>query len=210
MIKILLADDHDVVREGLKKLLSEEFGTAVYGEAGTAEEVLDSIRRENWDILILDITMPGKSGLDLLADLKRERPELPVLVLSMHPEDQFCLRVLKAGARGYITKEKASREIVAAVKTVLSGGKHVSSSFAEKVVLDLAIGGGKPGHERLSQREYQVLSMMTSGKKPTQIAESLGLSVKTVSTYRTRILTKLKARTDDELTAYAARNQIIR
>jgi DNA-binding NarL/FixJ family response regulator len=209
MIRTLLADDHALVREGLKRILSEEFGTVIYGEAQNGQEVLDCIRTQDWDIVILDITMPGRSGLDILAELKRERPGLHVLVLSMHPEDQFCLRVLKAGARGYITKEMASKEVVTAVRTVLSGNTYVSPSFAEKVVFDLVSSGGRPRHENLSHREFQVLSMIATGKSLTQIAGSIGVSVKTVSTYRTRLLAKLKVSTNAELTAYAIKHQIV-
>jgi DNA-binding NarL/FixJ family response regulator len=198
-----------LVRQGLKKILSEELGTVSYGEAGDGTQVLEHIRNEDWDILILDITMPGKSGFDIVAALREERPDLPILVLSMHSEDQYAIRLLKAGVAGYLTKGKAPTEVVAAVKKVLAGEKYISPSFAEKLVLDLATGNWESQHGTLSQREFQVLRMIASGKTLTGTAESLSLSVKTVSTYRARILDKLKLRTNDELTDYAVRNRII-
>jgi two-component system invasion response regulator UvrY len=209
MLRIFMADDHALVREGLKRILNDEFGTVLYGEAENGLEVMDEVRKQDWDILILDITMPGRSGFDLLKDLKSEVPALPVLVLSMHPEDPFCLRVLEAGASGYVTKERAARDVVTAVKKVLAGEKYVSPSFAEKIVLDLAAKKARPVREILSNREVQVLSMIASGKRLSQIAETLSLSIKTVSTYRMRLLTKLKMSTNVELAEYATRNGII-
>jgi len=209
MLRIFMADDHALVREGLKRILNDEFGTVLYGEAENGLEVMDEVRKQDWDILILDITMPGRSGFDLLKDLKSEVPALPVLVLSMHPEDPFCLRVLEAGASGYVTKERAARDVVTAVKKVLAGEKYVSPSFAEKIVLDLAAKKARPVREILSNREVQVLSMIASGKRLSQIAETLSLSIKTVSTYRVRLLTKLKMSTNVELAEYATRNGII-
>ncbi len=209
MIRVLVADDHGVVRQGLKKILSEELGTVVYGEAETGQEVLESVRTQEWDILILDITMPGKSGFDILKELKSERPGLPILVLSMHPEDQFALRILREGAAGYVTKERAPREVVAAVKKVLAGERYISPSFAQRLVLDMADGSAERLHENLSHREFQVLRMIAAGRTITEIAQSFSLSVKTVSTYRQRILTKLRVGTNAELTAYATRNQLV-
>jgi DNA-binding NarL/FixJ family response regulator len=209
MLKVLLADDHALVREGLKRILTGEFKGVSFGEAEDGAKVLELIRKENWDILLLDLTMPGKSGFDILADLRDVRPDLPILVLSMHSEDQYALRVLKAGAAGYITKAKAPREVLSAVKKILTGGKYVSPSFAERVVLDLATGGKEPQHGNLSQREFQVLRMIASGSTLTEIAGSLALSVKTVSTYRARVLDKLRLSTNADLTEYALKHGII-
>jgi len=211
MIKILIADDHAVVRRGLKQILTEESDMAVFGEARNAREVLKNVREQDWDIVILDITMPGRSGLDVLKELKRVRPKLPVLVLSMHPEDQYAVRVLKAGAAGYMTKESAPKELVKAVRKVLGGGKYVSPSLAEKLAFDLETetDSEKPLHETLSDREYQVMCMIASGKAVKGIAKELYLSVKTISTYRARILKKMKMKTSAELTHYAIKNRLV-
>ena len=209
MLRVLLADDHPLVRQGLKRVLADEFGEVSFGEAEDGTQVLELIRRQDWDILILDITMPGRSGFDILAVLKEEYPNLPVLVLSMHSEDQYALRVLREGAAGYITKGRAPGEVIEAIRKVLAGGKYVSPSFAERFVLDIAAGSGGPQHEILSRREFQVLHMLASGKTLTETAGSLSLSVKTVGTYRARICDKLKLKTNAELTDYAVRNRIL-
>ncbi|MBI4776476.1 MAG: response regulator transcription factor [Deltaproteobacteria bacterium] len=209
MLKVFLADDHSVVREGLKRILTDEFKMVAYGEAENGAEVMELVRKQYWDFLILDITMPGRSGFDLLPDLREERPDLPVLVLSMHSEDQFALRVLKAGASGYITKGKAPREVLSAVKRILEGGKYVSPSFAQRMVVDLATGGEQPQHGNLSQREFQVLRMIASGDTLTEIAGTLSLSVKSISTYRARLLDKLELRSNAELTEYALEHGIV-
>jgi two-component system invasion response regulator UvrY len=193
----------------LKRILTDEFGEMLFGEAANGLEVMDNIRKQDWDILRLDISMPDRSGFDVLKDLKSEVPALPILVLSMHPEDQFCLRVLEAGASGYVTKERAAREVVAAVKKVLAGGKYVSPSLAEKLVLDLAAKKARPVQEILSNRELQVLGMIASGKRLIDIAETLSLSIKTVSTYRMRLLTKLKMSSNAELIEYAVRDGLL-
>jgi DNA-binding NarL/FixJ family response regulator len=209
MIRFLVADDHAVVRRGLKQILVEEFGSVDFGEAASSQELLQRIQEQEWDILILDITMPGRSGLDALKELRQIRPRLPVLVLSMHPEDQFAVRVLRAGAAGYLTKERAPEELIGAVRKVLAGGKYVGPSLAEKLALYLERDTEQLPHETLSDREYQVMCMIASGKTVTEVADSLALSVKTVSTYRARILEKMNMRTNAELTHYALKNHLV-
>ena len=209
MIKVLLADDHAIVRSGLKEILLRHMESVECGEAENAEQVLTQVREHPWDLLILDITMPGRSGLDILADLKQLRPELPVLVLSMLPEDQFGKRVLRAGAFGYLKKESAPEELIQAIRKVLSGGRYVSPALAEKIVLDLNDGANLPLHEGLSAREFEILVMLGSGKTVSQIAEELHLSVTTISTYRARILEKMNMSTTAELMRYAFRNHLV-
>src|SRR5258706_2293905 len=202
MIKILIADDHPVVRQGLKQMLADEPDMKVAGEAANATELLEKVRREPWDIVLLDITMPGRGGLDVLKDLKRDRGKLPVLVLSMHPEDQFGLRVLKAGAAGYLTKDSAPEELVKAIRKVCGGGKDVSPLLAEQLASRLDAAEPRPPHEFLSDREYQVMRLIASGKRVGEIARDLSLSVKTISTYRLRLLAKMDLKTNAELTRY--------
>ncbi len=209
MLRALIADDHAIVRRGLKEILAEEFDVAGFGEASTASQVLELIHKQNWDILVLDITMPGRSGLEVLKEVKHEHPQLPVLVLSIHPEDQFAIRTLKAGAAGYMTKENAPDELIKAIRKVLSGGKYVSPSLAEKLAAELATDGEKPPHEILSDREYQVMQMIASGKTVRVIAHELSLSVKTVSTYRARILEKMKMKNNAELIHYVLSNHLV-
>ena len=203
MIRILIADDHAVVRRGLRETLGEAFPKVTFGEARNAQEALESVGRQNWDVVILDISMPGKSGLDILGDLHRLRPHLPVLLLSMHPEGQFARRALKAGAAGYLTKESVPEELKEAVRRVRAGGRYVSASLAEKLAFDLRPEADTPVHELLSDREFQVLRMLASGKTVKQIADEIALSVKTVSTYRARILLKTGMKTTAELIRYA-------
>ena len=209
MIKILIADDHPIVRQGLKQILSEEPDIEVVGEAQNSQEVLELVRKQHWDIVILDITMPGRGGLDVLKELKHERPKLPVLMLSVHPEDQYAVRALKAHASGYLTKDSAPEELVKAIRKILRGGKYISSTLAEKLAFDLETETDKPLHETLSDRESQVMLMIASGKTISQIAEELSLSVKTIGTYRTRILEKMKLKTNAELTHYVFKNKLI-
>ncbi|MBI3885803.1 MAG: response regulator transcription factor [Opitutae bacterium] len=208
-MKILLADDHAVVRQGLKQILADEFSRAVFGEAGTAHDAITKIWEQEWDVVVLDITMPGRSGLEVLAEIRRSRPRLPVLVLSMHPEDQFAMRVLKSGAAGYMTKESAPDALVGAIKKVLAGGRYVSPALAEHMALYLGTGVHQPPHERLSDREFLVLRLIASGKTVSQIAGDLALSVKTISTYRARILDKMLMRSNAELTHYAIQNRLV-
>jgi len=205
MLKVLVADDHAIVRQGLKLILTEEFSSLMFGEARNSQELLAQMCKDNWDIVVLDITMPGRSGLDVLKEIKQLYPKTPVLVLSMHPEDQFAVRVLKAGAAGYLTKENVPEEMVKAVHKVIGGGKYVSATLAEKLAFDLQTDTERPPHESLSDREYQVMCMIASGKTVKEIAEELVLSIKTISTYRTRILEKLNMRTNAELTHYAVK-----
>lgn len=208
-MRILITDDHAVVRQGLKQILAEEFRRAEFGEAASAQEAIERVWRETWDVVVLDITMPGRSGLEVLKEIKKSKPKLPVLVLSMHPEDQFAVRLLKIGASGYMTKESAPNELVGAVKKVMAGGRYISGSLAEKMASYLAIDVQTPPHERLSDREFLVLRLIASGKTPTVIAKELGLSVKTISTYRMRILEKMDMANNAELTHYAIQNSLV-
>jgi len=209
MIKVVVVDDHAVVREGLKRIIAESGGMVVSGEAADGHEAMQVIKKDPCDVVLLDITMPNKSGLDVLKELHAESPRLPVLVLSMHPEDQYAMRVLRAGAAGYVTKESAPAKLVQAIRKVVRGGKYVSPSLAEKLVYDLGTQTDKAPHEILSDREYQVLCMIGSGKTVTQIAEELTLSVKTISTYRVRILEKLRMNNNAEITRYAIKEGLV-
>ncbi len=209
MISVLIADDHTVVRQGLKQILSNDAQLRVVGEAATGDEVLSLVKSLRVDVLVLDISMPGKNGLDVLKELKRTHPSLPVLVLSMHPEDQFAIRILRAGAAGYVTKESAPDELIGALRKVCSGGKYVSPQLAEKLAIFIGQEQSGPLHEQLSDREYQVLRMLALGKTVSEIADELLLSVKTISTYRTRVLEKMKMTTNAELTRYALHNQLV-
>ena len=208
-MRVLIADDHAVFRRGLRETLAEGFSRITFGEARTAQEALDHVRRQDWDAVILDISMPGKSGLDILDELKRLRPKLPILLLSMHPEEQFARRALKAGAAGYLTKDSVPEELKEAVRRVVVGGRYVSATLAEKLAVDLREGADRPIHELLSDREFQVLRMIASGKTVKQIAEEIALSVKTVSTYRGRILEKTGMKTNAELIRYALQTQLV-
>ncbi|MCL5985528.1 MAG: response regulator transcription factor [Actinobacteria bacterium] len=208
-IKVLVADDHAVVRRGLKEILADESDFSLIEEASDAAEVFEKIQEQDFDVIVLDLTMPGRSGFELLIELKHKYPSLPVLILSIHPEDQFALRLLKAGASGYMNKESAPDELLKAIRKVVGGGKYVSSALAEKLAFDLGAGSGKAPHESLSDREYQVLCMIASGKTPKIIAQELYLSLKTISTYRSRILQKMKMQSNAELTHYAIKNRLV-
>jgi DNA-binding NarL/FixJ family response regulator len=209
MLKVLIADDHAVVRRGLKQILEETTDIVVCGEATNSDEVLEQVRSKSWDVLVLDITMPGRSGLDILREIKYLVPALPVLVLSMHAEEQFANRVLKAGAAGYLPKESAPEELVKAIRKVCTGGRYISSAQAEKLIFMMEPGGEKMLHETLSNREYEVLRLIASGKTVTQIAEQSKLSVKTISTYRARLLEKMRMQNSAELTHYAIKNRLV-
>jgi DNA-binding NarL/FixJ family response regulator len=209
MIKILIADDHAIVREGLKRIVAETADMVVADEATSGHEVLEKVRNNEYNVVILDISMPGRGGVDILKQLKGQRPHLPILILSMHPEEQYAVRVLKAGAAGYLTKESAPDELITAIKRVSTGRKYVSSSLAEKLAFDLERDTELPYHETLSDREYQVLCMIASGKRVQEIAEELCLSVKTVSTYRSRILEKMKMKNNAELMRYAIKHGLV-
>jgi len=209
MIKVCVIDDHAVVREGLKRIIAENPGMAVTAEAGDGHEALKVLQSHPCDVVLLDITMPNKSGLDVLKELHACTPALPVLVLSMHAEDQYAVRVLRAGAAGYLTKESAPAKLVQAIRKVVRGGKYVSQTLAEKLVYELDSDSSKAPHEALSDREYQVLCLIASGKTVTDIAEELALSVKTISTYRVRILEKLNMKNNAELTRYAIKESLV-
>ena len=209
MIRILIVDDHPVVRKGLQQILAEDPDIAEAGEAESAAEMLRMVGEGDWDIVVLDITLPDRSGLEALKDLKAMRPQLPVLILSMHPEDQYALRVLKAGAAGYMNKDSASEELVSAVRKVVSGRRYVSPSMAEKLAALVGEDYERPPHESLSDREYQVMCMLASGRRLKEVAEELCISAKTVSTYRARVLEKMGMSTNAELTYYAVKNGLI-
>ncbi|HUT59254.1 MAG TPA: response regulator transcription factor [Phycisphaerae bacterium] len=209
MIRVLIADDHAVVRQGLKQILGDTPEMLVAGEATNGQEVLDKVRAETWDVVILDISMPDRSGLDILKQLRSERPKLPVLVLSMYSEDQYAMRVLKAGASGYLTKNSAAGDLVKAIRKVVTGGRYVSPLLAEKLAFEIGADSSKLPHETLSDREFQVLRLIAAGKSVKEIAAELYLSVKTVSTYRERILQKMKLRTNAQLMHYAIQNNLI-
>ena len=209
MIRVCVVDDHAVVREGIKRIISENAGMAVTAEAGDGAEALRIIQSKPCDVVVLDITMPKKSGLDILKELHLEAPRLPVLVLSVHAEEQYALRVLRAGAAGYLTKESAPDKLVQAIRKVVRGGKYVSAEIADKLVGEPSTDSSKALHEVLSDREYQVLCLIASGKTVTIIGEELNLSVKTISTYRVRILEKLQMKNNAELTHYAIKEGLI-
>jgi DNA-binding NarL/FixJ family response regulator len=208
-VRILIADDHAVVRRGVRDLLGEEFSAAVFGDAKTAQEALDQTWKQPWDLILLDISMPGRSGLDVLRDLKAAQPRTPILVQSMHAEGQFAIRVLKAGAAGYITKDSLPEELIRAVKKVLGGGRYVSVSLAEQLAGFITTEGGRPAHEQLSDREFQVLQMLAAGRSVKEIGAELSLSIKTISTYRTRLLEKLELRSNAEVAIYAEREGLL-
>jgi DNA-binding NarL/FixJ family response regulator len=209
MIKILIADDHPIVRQGLKQILSEEPDLEVVGEAQNCQEVLELVQEQHWDIVVLDITMPDRGGLDVLIELKHKRPRLPVLILSMHPEDQYAVRALKAHASGYMTKESIPEELVKAIRKIIRGGKYISPTLAEKLAFDLEAENEKPLHETMSDREYQVMLMIASGKTVSEIAKEISLSPKTIGTYRARLLEKMKMKTNGELMHYAIKNKLV-
>ncbi len=209
MIKILIADDHAIFRHGLRQILEENPDMFVGGEASNGQDVLDQVWRSDFDLLLLDINMPGMSGLEALKQLKTQKPKLKVLVLSMYPEEQYAIRALKAGASGYITKASASEELIEAIRKVSQGGKYVSASLAEKLLFDFEADIDRPLHELLSDREYEVLCMIASGKTVSAIAEELCLSVKTVSSHRVRILEKMRMKNNAELTNYAIKQKLI-
>jgi two-component system, NarL family, invasion response regulator UvrY len=208
-MKVLIADDHPVVRQGLKQILALDSDVAVVGEAKNGAEALDLARRLEWDVAILDYSMPGRSGVDLLKEFKREYPRRPVLILSMYPEELHATRVLKAGGAGYINKESASEELVAALRKVMAGGKYVSAALAEKLAFELSPDSQKPLHETLSDREYRVMWLLASGKQINQIAKEMFLSPNTVSTYRARILRKLQLANNAQLVQYAVQHRLI-
>lgn len=203
MIKIIIADDHEIVRKGLIQILTSEPDIIVAGEAGDGREALELIRRETCDVLVLDISMPHKTGMDVLQEVKRERSKLPVLILSTHAEEEYAMRVLKAGASGFLSKQTAPRDLIAAIKKVAGGGRYVSESLAESLAFLVGKTTDVLPHETLSEREFQVMILIAQGKPLKKIAYELSLSEKTVSTYRTRILDKMSVSKNIELARYA-------
>ncbi|HYS87349.1 MAG TPA: response regulator transcription factor [Bradyrhizobium sp.] len=208
-MRILIADDHAVVRRGLREILASEHDMDVVGEARNGDEALELVRKLDWDVAVLDFSMPGRSGVELIKEIKRRHPGRPVLVLSMLPEEAHAAQVFKAGGSGYINKESAGEELTAAIRKVANGGKYVSANFAEKLATDLAPDAEKPLHESLSDREYRVMWLLASGKQINQIAEEMFLSPSTISTYRARILKKLKLTDNAALVRYAVKQQLI-
>jgi len=208
-MRILLADDHGVVRRGLKDILADEFPNAEFGEAGTTQEMLERLPECDWNMVILDITMPGRCGLEALKEIGRLHPSLPVLVVSMHSEEQYAVRALKAGASGYVNKMRAASDLVMAVHKIVAGGKYISVTVAEKLANHLRPGMDKPSHERLSNREYQIMRMIASGQSNKEIAAELSVSAQTVSTHRSRLLKKMGLRTKTELVRYAIENELV-
>ncbi len=207
-MKILIADDHAIVRLGIRQILADAFKRSTFGEVSTGQEALESVWREPWDAVVLDVTMPGRGGLEVLKEIKRSRPNLPVMILSMHPEDQFAVRLLKAGASGYMTKESASAELVGAMHKAMAGGRYVSPALAEKMADFIGTDVQTQPHERLSDREFLILRLIASGKPVGAIARELGLSVKTVSTYRARLLQKMGLKNNAELVHYAFQHRL--
>lgn len=209
MIRILVADDHAVVRQGVKQILADVADMTVQDEAQNGQETLKKVTDNDYDVVLLDISMPGRSGLEVLEDIKAQHPKLAVLILSMHPEEQYAVRALRAGASGYLTKASAPQELIGAIRKVAGGGKYVTSSLAEKLADELEIDTEKLPHERLSNREHQVMLMLAEGKSVSDIADELCLSVKTISTYRTRVMSKMGMKKNAELTLYAVHNKLI-
>ena len=206
-MKILIVDDHTIFREGLKRILSEEFSGVVFGEACNATEALEQVWKRKWDIVLLDITMQGRSGIDVLKEIRNSAQDLPVLILSGHPEEQYAVRVIRAGAGGYLTKESASRELCNAIKRLLSGARYISANVAEQLAAEIQAPHKDP-HEALSNREYQVMLLIAAGKAPKEIASELSLSAKTISTYRSRVLEKLHLKNNAEIMLYVVERKL--
>jgi two-component system, NarL family, invasion response regulator UvrY len=209
MIRVLIADDHPIVREGLRQILSDTDDIVIVDEAESGQAVLTCLAKTNFDVVLLDISMPGRDGLDVLRELKQQKPKLPVLILSMYPEEHYAVRVLRGGASGYMTKSSAPDELISAIRKVATGRKYISPSLAERLTYELDRDADKPVHEVLSDREYQVMHMIATGKSVKEIAEDLVLSVKTISTYRTRILTKMNMKNNAEIVLYAVQNKLV-
>ncbi len=209
MIRVLIADDHPIVREGLRQILSDTDDILVVDEADSGQAVMTCLARGHCDVVLLDISMPGRDGLDVLRELKQQQPKLPVLVLSMYPEEHYAVRVLRGGAAGYLTKSSAPDELISAIRRVSSGRKYISTSLAERLTYELDRDADKAAHEVLSDREYQVMHKIAVGKSVKEIAEELDLSVKTVSTYRTRILVKMNMKNNAEIVLYAVQNKLV-
>lgn len=208
-LRILIADDHAVIRKGLKQILIESFPDAYIGEAVDAEEIIAKTISESWDIVITDLSMPGRSGLDAIQDIRLNFPKMPILMLSIHPEEQYAIRALKSGASGYISKDAATEELVSAVKRLLSGKKYISSAIADKLAEGVGIDQHIMPHELLSNREYEIFILIAQGRQVSEIAEQLHLGVTTISTYRTRLLGKMRLKNNAELIRYALDNKLI-
>ena len=208
MIKVIIVDDHEIVRKGLIQIMAEVPDIEVRGEAGDANEALAQIRAGHCDVAVIDLTMPGKSGLDLLQELRREYPRMPVLVLSMHSEDEYAVRVIKAGASGFLTKRSAPKELIGAVRKVYQGGRYISTPVAEALASSIQAGGEGAPHEKLSDREFQVMMMIAAGRSLREIADELALSEKTIGTYRTRVLEKMGMKKNVELVRYVLLNNL--
>ena len=209
MIRVLIADDHEIVRKGLKQIISDTLGIEVTDEASNGQEALDKIKQTNFDVVLLDIKMPGRTGLDILKDIKQFNPNLAVLILTIYPEEQYAIRVLQSGASGYLTKDSAADELILAIQKVASGGKYVSASLAEKLAFYLDTDKEKEAHELLSAREYQVLLQLAQGVTIKEISNNLNLSSKTISTYRSRILEKLNLKSTAEIIHYAIKHKLV-
>jgi two-component system invasion response regulator UvrY len=207
--RILLADDHEIVRKGLRQMLAEAFPGAVFGEASDAAEAVRKVRESDWDAAVLDISLPDRSGLEVLSEIRKMRPKLPIVVLSMYDEEQFAVRAMRAGAAGYVTKRKAAGEIVAAVKKALAGGRYLTPSLAAKLGGEIGLDAAQVPHQRLSNREFEVFLLLASGRTVKSIAEQLHVSVQTVSTHRTRLLEKMKMKTNADLTGYAVLERLL-
>jgi DNA-binding NarL/FixJ family response regulator len=208
-VRALVVDDHFVVRQGLKGIILEHYPKAEFGDAGNEQEALDLAWKQPWDLVLLDISMPGRGGLDVLKDLRQNFPKLPVIVLSMHPEEQFAIRVLKLGASSYIQKDSAGHELIRGVEAALHGGKYITPSIAQQLATNLERNGEGPSHLALSDREYQVLCLLASGKTVKEVGGELSLSVKTISTYRSRILEKMNLQNNSQLMRYAVQNRLV-
>jgi len=209
MIKVLIADDHTIVRKGLEQILEETSDLTVAGQAKNGHQVIEKISKDHFDVVVLDISMPGRNGLDILKQIKSIQPKLPILILSMYPEDQYAKRVLKAGAQGYISKESATEQLVTAIRRVAGGRKYITANLAEKLASDLEKDHTGLPHEKLSDREFQVMCMIAAGKTVSAIADELALSVKTISTNRTRILEKMNLKNNAEIICYAVKNNLV-
>lgn len=209
MKKILLVDDHEVVRSGVKRALDRQPEAVSFGEAGTGAEALRLVREQDWDVVVLDISLGGRSGLEILKEIKQMRPRLPVLILSMHSEEDFARRALKTGASGYVAKDSPRAELVQAIVKVMSGGTYISAAMAEKLIFDIVAGSENPPHEALSDREFEVMRLIASGKTLSEIASALSLSESTINTYRARVLEKMEMKTNAELTYYAIKNRLV-
>lgn len=209
-MRVLIADDHEVVRQGVKQILREEFPDVVFGEAADAAALLALVWKDKWDLVLLDISMPGRSGIEALVDLKKDRPELPILILSMFSEREYAVRALKAGAAGYLPKQSLGQELVTATRKALAGGVYITSALAELIAANIRNPEGKPAYEELSDREFEVMKLIAEAKSVKEIAQELSLGEKTVFTYRARMLEKLGLKSDVEVARYALQHRLVR